>query len=180
MWMGTEKMIKLIIGNYLIAGTCYAFGESLNIRAQRLLQTPETTFRTISYQTFAHFLQNGQLTFILVLFAVLVLLVYTSSTISVANLDNAKTEKLRYILLIPLTLLSFIFSLSLSLMGQGLATEVFIKSISQTFGIISEFVRYFPIRMVAHGVLVLLITSHIHINIGASKKTTLPEGLDEL
>jgi hypothetical protein len=34
--MGTEKMIKLIIGNALIAGTCFALGNSIHLRATQL------------------------------------------------------------------------------------------------------------------------------------------------
>ena len=34
--MGTEKMMKLIIGNALIAGTCLARGNIINLRATQL------------------------------------------------------------------------------------------------------------------------------------------------
>jgi hypothetical protein len=56
--MGTEKMIKLILGNYLIAGTCFAFGECLTLRATQLGTMPEQTLLGMSYERFAHFLQN--------------------------------------------------------------------------------------------------------------------------
>jgi hypothetical protein len=79
-------------------------------------------------------LQNGQLTFILLLFVGLVALVYTSSTIEVKSIQNSQVEKLYYILLIPLTLLSFIFALSIACMGEGMpAMTVIQASVSETF-----------------------------------------------
>ena len=35
-WMGTEKMIKLILGNAVIAGVCFAFGNCIDLWANQL------------------------------------------------------------------------------------------------------------------------------------------------
>jgi hypothetical protein len=60
--------------------------------------------------------------------------VYTSSTIEVSSIQNSQAEKLYYILLIPLTLLSFIFALSIACMGEGVPAMDTIKaSVSETF-----------------------------------------------
>ena len=132
--MGTEKMIKVILGNFIVAATCFALGESITTRAHQLSLTPNATFLNISYQTLATFLQNGQLTFTIILFAALVALVYTSSKISVSTLQGANAEKLYYILLIPLTLLSFIFALYIACMGEGIEVLSYIQqSIGSTF-----------------------------------------------
>jgi hypothetical protein len=119
---------------------------------------------------------------VLILFALLVALVYTSSTIEVPNIQNNQVEKLYYILLIPLTLLSFMFALSIALMGEGLQVIASIKeSVGGTFALIGEFMTNMPLRMLAHGVIVLLISSHIKLKFDFSKKsTTLPEGLEDL
>ena len=116
--MGTEKMIRLILGNYVIATICLAFGACINTRAAQLLTTPQMMFLKISYQGYANFLQQGQLTFILILFAILVTIVYTSSQINVSTMQGENSEKLYYILLIPFTLLSFIFALYIALSGE--------------------------------------------------------------
>lgn len=114
--MGTEKMMRVILGNYVVAATCFAFGECINTRANQLLLTPQMSFLKISYESYANFLQQGQLTFILVLFVALVAIVYTFGKINVSTMQEASAEKLYYILLIPLTLLSFIFALYLALL----------------------------------------------------------------
>ncbi|MDR0859547.1 MAG: hypothetical protein LBO09_00775 [Candidatus Peribacteria bacterium] len=124
----------------------------------------------------------GQLTFVLVLFIILIALVYTSSTIKVSTIQNPSTERLYYIALIPLTLLSFIFALSLAVMGEGIETMETIKqNVSGTFSFVGDFIQAMPLWMLAHGILVLLISSHINIKLNFAKKTThLPEGLGDL
>ncbi|GHV24432.1 hypothetical protein FACS1894176_00790 [Bacteroidia bacterium] len=124
----------------------------------------------------------GQLTFVLVLFILLVVLVYTSSTIKVSTIQNPSTERLYYIALIPLTLLSFIFALSLAVMGEGIETMETIKqNVSGTFSFVGYFIQSLPLWMLAHGIVVLLISSHITIKLNFAKKTThLPEGLGDL
>jgi hypothetical protein len=136
----------------------------------------------MKYETLTHFLQSGQLTFILILFALLVALVYTSSTIEVGAVQNSQIEKLYYIIFIPLTLLSFIFALSIACMAQGVQTmEILQLSVSETFGFIGNFIEKMPIRMVVHGIVVLMLTSHIKLKFNFAKQsTTLPDGLEEL
>jgi hypothetical protein len=139
------------------------------------------TLLGISYESFSHFLQNGQLTFILILFALLVALVYTSSTINVSTVENPQTEKLYYIFLIPLTLLSFLFSLSIALLGEGIQIDIIQTSLNNTFGFVTDFASNAPLWMFAQGILILLITSHIKIKFSLTKQTTiLPDNLDDL
>jgi hypothetical protein len=117
----------------------------------------------------------------LLLFALLVFVVYRFSTISITTLDNPQIEKFSYILLIPLTLLSFIFALSLMLMGEQIPTTMIRESVSNTFPFVAQFLTNLPLRMFAHGILVLLLISRIKISFAGTKKTTtLPEGLDDL
>ncbi|MDR0651623.1 MAG: hypothetical protein LBG59_09895 [Candidatus Peribacteria bacterium] len=174
-------MIKLIIGNYLIAGTCFAFGECLTLRISQLQSSPTVKLWGVTYENFSHFLENGQLTFILLLFALLVFVVYRYSTITTTTLDNPQMEKISYLLYIPLTLFSFIFAFSLALIGEHLPTTMIKESVSNTFPFVAQFLNHLPLRMFAHGVLVILLISRIEISFTATKKTTtLPEGLDEL
>lgn len=180
--MGTEKMIRIIIGNYIIAATCFAFWESINTWSNQLLVTPDATFLKISYQSFANFLQNGQLTFIIILFVALVALVYTSSKINVSTMQWGNAEKLYYIFLIPLTLLSFIFALYIALMGEGIEVLTYIqKTIGGTFWFIQQFIENISFRMLAHGLIILIITSQLKLKINFSKKSTIiPEGIGDL
>jgi len=180
--MGTEKMIRLILGNYIIATICFAFGACINTRANQLAATPQLMFLKISYQSYANFLHQGQLTFTLLLFAILVTIVYTSSKINVSTMQGESSEKLYYILLIPLTLFSFIFALYVSLLGEGITTLQYLQnSVGSTFDLIQQFLNNIYVRMLAHGILIVVITSKISIKFKFSKQSTsLPDGLEDL
>lgn len=139
--MGTEKMIRLILTNYLIGSICFALGQCINLRANQLATTPDATFLRFSYQGLANFLHAGQLTFELIVFALLVIIVFTSSTISISMPLNPSTEKLYNVIFIPLTLVSFVFALYFALMADGIPTlEVIKTSTANTFPMIQSFI----------------------------------------
>ena len=102
--------------------------------------------------------------------------------IEVKNIQTSQVEKLYYILFIPLTLLSFIFALAIAFMAEGVQAMDSIKTgVSATFAFIGGFIENMSLWMLVHGMLVLVITSHIKIKFNLAKKTTiLPEGLDGL
>ncbi len=178
--MGTEKMIRLILTNYLIGSICFALGQCINLRANQLATTPDATFLRFSYQGLANFLHAGQLTFELIVFALLVIIVFTSSTISISMPLNPSTEKLYNVIFIPLTLVSFVFALYFALMADGIPTlEVIKTSTANTFPIIQSFIDNIFWWMFAHGFLVIMLTSTIKLKVSFAKKTTvLPSGLD--
>ncbi|MDD2537586.1 MAG: hypothetical protein PHU61_03810 [Candidatus Absconditabacteria bacterium] len=180
--MGGDKMIKLIISNFIIGSICFAFGESLQLGMSQLLLNPEGRFLGISYEGYANFLSNGQFTFTIILFALLVWLAYSSSKIQVQIGSDEISEKLIGIVLIPLTVLSFIFGLYIALMGNGLHNmERIQNAVSEDFAFISSFIANLPLRMLGHGLIVMAICNQIKFNVSfKSKSTTLPEGLGEL
>ncbi|MDR0369079.1 MAG: hypothetical protein LBH96_00655 [Candidatus Peribacteria bacterium] len=112
----------------------------------------------------------------------LVGLVYTSSKINVSTMQGTNAEKLYYILLIPLTLLSFIFALYIALMGEGIEALASIQNtIGGTFGFIQQFIEHISFRMLAHGIIILIITSQLKLKINFSKKSTIiPDGIGDL
>jgi hypothetical protein len=99
----------------------------------------------------------------------------------VNTLDNPQIEKFSYMLLIPLTLFSFIFALSIMMMGGHIPTTTIKESVSNTFAFVAQFLNHLPLRMFAHGILVILLISRFKISFSVSKKTTiLPEELDNI
>ena len=70
MWI--DKMAKVIIWNYLVWITAFAFWNLINQCVRWLMIQPDVTFLWLSYEKYANFLSAGQLTFILILFAILI------------------------------------------------------------------------------------------------------------
>ena len=163
--MGTEKMLKVIIGNYIIGVAGYAFGEMINMTIQQLSLTPQQKFIGISFETLANILSNGQLTFTIIMCGVLVRLVYSSSKIYIALPSDQSTEKLLYIVLIPLTALSFFFMIHLSLSTNPGYSTTLLQQTSNNLDIIPLIINKLPTWIFLHAILTLLISSKIKMDI---------------
>ncbi len=175
MWI--DKMAKVIIGNYLAWITCFAFWNLINQWVKWLMTSPDTSFIWISYEKYASFLSAWQLTFVLLLFIGLIRLIYTCGKIQVSFSTRATTEKLYFIILIPITVLSFVVGPYIALKADGIQTLVFLQNtIIQTFWFLSSFIRHIPFWMFINWIAFIIISSHINFKISVTAKATkLPE-----
>ena len=175
MWI--DKMAKVIIWNYLAWVTAFAFWNLIHQWVRRLMLHPMSTFLGISYEKYAHFLSAGQLTFVLLLFAGLIWLVYACWRIQVTFSTRATTEKLYFIILIPITVLSFIIGPYIALKSDWIQTLNFIENtVIQTFWFLATFIKHIPFRMFVNWIVFIIISSHINFKISVTAKATkLPE-----
>lgn len=139
--------------------------------------SPDSTFISISYSKYANFLSAGQLTFILLLFAGLIWLIYSCGKIQVSFSTRASTEKLYFVLLIPITVLSFIIGPYIALKADGIWALGSIEStITHNFWFLVDFVNNIPLLMFLNWIIFIIISSHIDFKISLSAKATkLPE-----
>lgn len=175
MWI--DKMAKVIIGNYLAWITCFAFWNLINQWVKWLMASPNTSFIWISYEKYASFLSAWQLTFVLLLFVGLIRLIYTCGKIQVSFSTRATTEKLYFIILIPITVLSFVVGPYIALKADGIQTLTFLQNtIIQTFWFLNSFIRHIPFWMFVNWIAFIIISSHINFKISVTAKATkLPE-----
>ncbi len=175
MWI--DKMAKTIIWNYLAWITCFAFWNLIHQWVRWLMAQPTSTFLWISYEKYANFLSAGQLTFVLLLFALLIWLIYACWRIQVTFSTRASTEKLYFIILIPITVLSFVVWPYIALKADGILTLNFLlNTITQTFWFLTPFIKHIPFRMFVNWIAFIIISSHINFKISVSAKATkLPE-----
>ena len=175
MWI--DKMSKVIIGNYIVWITCFAFWNLIHQWVTRLMGNPNLKFLWITYEKFADFLSAWQLTFVLLLFAVLIWLVYACGRIQVSYGSNLATEKLYFIILIPITVLSFVAWPYIALMAQWIqAIWVIENSIISTFWFLYSFIHHMPFWMFVNGIAFIILSSRIDFKISVSAKATkLPE-----
>lgn len=175
--MWTDKMAKVIIWNYLAWVTCFFFWNLINQWVKWLMTSPDSSFIWISYSKYANFLSAGQLTFILLLFAGLIWLIYSCGKIQVSFSTRASTEKLYFVLLIPITVLSFIIGPYIALKADWIWALGSIEStITHNFWFLVDFVNNIPLLMFLNWIVFIIISSHIDFKISLSAKTTkLPE-----
>ena len=177
MWI--DKMAKVIIWNYLAWITCLAFWNLIHQRVNRLMSSPDSIFIWISYSKYASFLSAWQLTFVLLLFAWLIWLIYTCWRIQVSFSTPASTEKLYFVILIPITVLSFIIGPYIALTANGIQAIWFIESsLSKTFWFLVNFINHLPFWMFINWIVFIIISSHINFKISLSAKATkMPDGI---
>ena len=175
MWI--DKMAKVIIWNYLVWITAFAFWNLINQCVRWLMIQPDVTFLWLSYEKYANFLSAGQLTFILILFAILIRIIYACWRIHVSFSTRTSTEKLYFIILIPITVLSFVIGPYIALKADGIQTLSFIENtISQTFWLLVPFIKHIPFWMFINWIVFIIISSQINFKISVSAKATkLPE-----
>jgi len=175
MWI--DKMAKVIIGNYLAGITCYAFWNLIHVWVNWLMASSSSSFLWISYEKYANFLSASQLTLILLLFAGLIRLIYACGQIQVSFSTRSSTEKLYFILLIPITVLSFVIWPYIALKADGIQTLSFIENtMIQTFGFLYSFIKNIPTRMFLNWIVFIIISCKINFKISFSAKATkLPD-----
>jgi len=175
MWI--DKMAKVIVGNYLVWITCFFFWNLIHQWVRRLSISPDSSFLWISYDKYAHFLSAWQLTFVLLLFAVLIWIIYSFGRIQVSFSTRATTEKLYFIILIPITILSFIIGPYIALRSDGIWALTSIEStITRNFWFLVSFVNNMPLLMFLNGIVFIIISSQINIKFSLSAKATkVPE-----
>lgn len=81
--VGTEKMIKIILGNYILSSICLAASQSIDVLVNFLLTTPETKFGGMTYKSLALLCTDGKTTIVLILYVVLLVVIYKTSKIHV-------------------------------------------------------------------------------------------------
>lgn len=180
--MGADKIMKCIIGNSLSWLACYFFWECIHLAVQNLSTEPTKEFLWITYENYANFLNSGQLTFVIILFVLLSLLIFTSSSIQVSVLHDPKVGKLLHILCIPLCMLSFIFSIYLALQGEGIQALPKIQAeFVQASPTATYIMQYFPLWNFLYYLCILLITHPLKLSLVFKKRTTiLPEEINEM
>ena len=177
MWI--DKMAKVIIWNYLAWITCYAFGNLIQRCVNWLNTTPDRVFIWLSYSQYANFLSAWQLTFILLMFILLIWIIYKFGRIQVSFGSNIATEKLYFIILIPITVISFIIWPYIALKADWIQViSILENTLTKNFWFLQSFIRNISFWMFINWLVFIIISSQIKFKISVSTKATkLPDWL---
>jgi len=165
--MGIEKMLKIIIGNYILMAISLAASESLQLLVQILNQNPDLKSFGILHSKLAHFLNLGHTTFVLILYAALLVLIYLKSKFYVRLPEDPGIQKALYIILVPMTVMSIILTLQVVLMGNQILDISQLTQLVQQISdnnYLSKFFSFTPLWIVIHGILTILITTEFKIS----------------
>ena len=163
-----EKMIKIILWNYILSSICLAWSQSLNILINYLDANPWLRFFGFKNEIFANFLNNWQTTIIMVIYLLLLRAIYKTSRITIDIPEDEIIKKSLYILFVPLTVISFILTIQIAIMWVGIfwqLNNMWIWDIIINNVYLQIFIKNTPIRIFLHWIATILITSELKVNI---------------
>ncbi|HBB04653.1 TPA: hypothetical protein DCZ39_07330 [Patescibacteria group bacterium] len=114
--IGIDKMIKIILGNYILSSICLAASQSINIAVQAMQKTPELKILGFTYAKAADFLNNGSMTIILIFYIILLVVIFRTSKIKISLPSDEAIRKMLQLIFVPLTVISMVLTLQIVLL----------------------------------------------------------------
>jgi len=166
--IGNEKMIKVLLWNYILATLCLAANQSLDVLVQFLVRTPASKILSISYDNLANFVTSGKTSIVLILYLLLLFLMYQKSKIRITLPSDEILQKTFSLFLVPLTVISIILTLEIVVLGMNSlnpsSLEILARWFTNNYYIIN-FVVLTPVWVFLHWLATVLITSEIKMSI---------------
>jgi hypothetical protein len=114
--IGIDKMIRVILGNYILTSICLAASQSIALWTKTMRNTPELTTFGFNNIKFANFLDNGSMTIILILYVILLVIIYRTSKIRIVLPSDEAIKKMLQLIFVPLTILSVVLTLQIAIL----------------------------------------------------------------
>ena len=166
--IGNEKMIKIILGNYILATLCLAANQSLDLLVQFLSMTPTLKILGLSYEKISSFLVQWKMSIVLIFYLLLLFLMYHKSKIRISFPTDEILKKTFSLFLVPLTVISIILTLEIVILGMNSLNPTNLELLAREFTnnmYIIRFVVFTPLWLFIHWLATVLITSEIKMSI---------------
>lgn len=166
--IGTEKMIKLLLGNYLLMLFALAGHQSLVILSVFLQKTPTLEFMWLSYTSIANFLSNGKMSFVLIMYILLSILIYYKSKIRIVLPLDDIVQKILYIFLAPFTSVGIVLALLIAIFGISIFNPDTLVNLPTWFPqnqLFFDITSWMPLWVFLHALCTILLTSEVKIQI---------------
>ena len=166
--IGIDKMIRIILGNYILSSICLAASQSIQLAVQYMNKTPALRFMGFSYDKVANFLNSGSMTIILILYVILLVIIYRTSKIRIVLPSDEALKKMLQLIFVPLTVISMVLTLQIAILGMNGINVSGISSIATVVAnnpYMYRFVSLTPVRILLHGIITILITSEFKVSV---------------
>ena len=166
--VGIDKMIKIIVWNYLLWTICLSLWLSIDllVKYSKLLNDVASPIG-LTYWSMWNFLFASKATVIVITYLILLIIVFSKSKLNI-ELPNDENAKIWLkILLIPITVFSVILTLQIAILG---ATSSSITDTQQLSSLIwsniyiARFIEYTPFWMLIHWIITIALTSEINFS----------------
>lgn len=166
--IGINKMIRVLLGNYILTSICLAASQSLQLATTRMNNNPTKEILGIESIKLANFIDNGSMTIVMILYITLLVIVFRTSKIKIRLPDDEALKKMLQIIFVPLTIISMILTLQIVLLGMDGITITSVGQIAETVAnnqYMFQFVSLTPVRILLHGLLTIFITSEFKVRV---------------
>lgn len=166
--IGIDKMIRIILGNYILSSICLAASQSIDLAVQSMNKTPDLTFMWFGYAKVASFLDNGSMTIILILYVILLVIIYRTSKIRIVLPGDEALKKMLQLIFVPLTVISMVLTLQIAILWMDGINVTAISSIANMVAnnpYMFQFVSLTPVWILLHGILTIIITSEFKVSV---------------
>jgi len=166
--IGIDKMIRIILWNYILSSICLAASQSIDLAVQSMNKTPELTFMGFGYDKVANFLNNGSMTIILIVYIILLVIIYRTSKIRIVLPGDEALKKMLQLIFVPLTIISMVLTLQIAILGMNGINITAISSIATAVAnnpYMFQFVSLTPVRILLHGIITIFITSEFRVSV---------------
>jgi hypothetical protein len=166
--IGIDKMIRVILGNYILTSICLAASQSIALWTKTMRNTPELTTFGFNNIKFANFLDNGSMTIILILYVILLVIIYRTSKIRIVLPSDEAIKKMLQLIFVPLTILSVVLTLQIAILWMDGINITAIGSIAtavQNNPYMFRFVSMTPVWILIHGLFTIFITSEFKVRV---------------
>lgn len=120
--LGLEKMIRIIMANYLIASIVLAFSNFIDLISSSLL-VGNAVRRVDGLQNrFGKLLIAGKPTLLLSIYFVLLIFLVTKSRIGIGHIKNEGVRWLLTLVFLPCTIISIMLSIAMAIFGNQLVS----------------------------------------------------------
>jgi hypothetical protein len=166
--IGIDKMMRIVLGNYILTSICLAASQSLKLATNRMEKNPNLETLGVGNIKFANFIDNGGTTIIMVLYVVLLVIIFRTSKIRIRLPGDEALKKMLQIIFVPLTIVSMVLTLQIVLLGMDGINITSVGQIATTVAnnpYMFQFVSLTPVRILLHGLLTIFITSEFKVRV---------------
>lgn len=159
--VGKNQMIRIIIGNYILMIISLSFAGAVDM----WMRGTQTLLVEWSEWNLAGLLSDGRVTITLVLYALLLFLIFKKSTLHSSH--PWLLDKGFLILLIPMTVISMALTISLIFLGTDVFDPAAMTRVANSLSTnltIRTTITNTPLWLFAHGLLTVLLTTHLSLD----------------
>lgn len=175
--IGLERMIKVVIANYMLTGLCL----SLRSVIDRFVTWMETIYPGSANNL--SFLIANKTIVILIIYLLLLLLIFLKSNVRVSMNASGMKRFLLTLLFVPLTVVSIILSLELAIIGLDSFNITQMTLVAHSFTanpVVFGFVQMTAVWFFVQTLLTILLISNIKITLPTFRRASAPslDGID--